>query len=538
MLADVGPEVLGPSEPDLAVAQDGAATVVWERGKEVSAASRPAAGAFGAAEPVTVHAADNAGPRVAVDRVGDATTVFELESGERVIASSTRAAGGKWSAPLTISEPLNVNVPSVAVDAAGDAAAIWEAFFEETGSGKMEEHIQVATRPAGDAAWGAPVTLTKTVSGLGEPGNQEVAIDGAGDAVVIWGRMHGAAETIESSQDRALAREWSPPIAISGPGKMEEAPQLAVNDAGSALVVWERQEPSGPELVEAAAGSAVAEAWQPARAVSSSTPGSEAREPAVSIDAQGDAAAVWADLQGGVYKAEAAGYDAAGPRIGSLSIPASGAVGQALSFSLASSDVWSPLSATTWSFGDGATATGSAVTHSFNAARSYTVLVSSADVLGNTTSASAAVTITGGPSRPALTGARLSHRTFRVGPKATAVSATRGRPAPLGTSFRFDLSEPAGVEIVFSRTAPGLRSGRKCLAPSSRLRRHRARRCTRTILVGKLSRAHEAQGADSIAFSGRIGRRALAPHSYEATLVASAGGLASAPVRLALTVVR
>jgi len=547
VIDELGLEELGQTEPDLAVAANGAATIVWLRKHDLAASSRPAGGGFCDPETVSEAAEQNSGPSVSLDAGDDATVVFELKSGMRVIASSTRPAGGKWSTPATISEPLNVNVPSVAVNARGDAVAVWEAFFEEVGAGTQEEHIQVATRPAGASAWGAPVTLTKTETGLGEPGNQEVAIDGEGDAVAIWGRMHGAnAETIETSQDHALGSSWSAPKTISGPGKMEEAPQIAVNDAGQAMIVWERQEPSGTEIVEASLGSATGVAWQPARSVSASTPGTEAREPDVAMDTHGDAAAVWTGLDGGFYIAEAAGFDGAGPVIGALSIPSSGTVGQALSLSLSATDVWSPLGVTAWSFGDGESASGTSVSHAYASAGTYTVSVTSTDVLGNTTSASASVTITGGgkaaPATPVLpaprlTGAHLTHTRFRVAKQPTAVSARTRRKLPLGTSFRFTLSEPANVQIVFTRSASGLRSGGHCVAPTPRLKHRRASHCTRTLTVGRLTRAHEGQGADSIAFSGRIGTHALAPRNYWARLTASANGLTSAPSKLALTIV-
>ncbi|HEY3759684.1 MAG TPA: PKD domain-containing protein [Solirubrobacteraceae bacterium] len=550
VIKELGMEELAPPDPDLAVAPNGAATIVWQRQHDVDAASRPAKGGFGSPETVSEAAVQDEGPRVALDAGGDATTVFELEAGERVIASSTRPAGGKWSSPTTISEPLNVNVPSVAVNARGDAVAVWEAFFEEMGAGTDEEHIQVATRPAGASAWSAPVTLTKSETGLGEPGNQEVAIDGEGDAVAIWGRMHGAnAETIETSQDHALGSSWSAPVTVSGPGKMEEAPQIAVNDAGHATIVWERQEASGTEIVEASSGSASGVAWQPSRAVSASTPGSEAKEPAVAMDAEGNAAAVWAGLDGGFYIAEAAGFDAAGPAIGALSIPSTGSVGQALSFSLSATDVWSALRATTWSFGDGQSASGTSVTHAYANAGAYTVTVTSTDVLGNTTSASASVAVGGGGigktapevlplTAPQLTGARLTHTRFRVAKQPTAVTASAHGKPPLGTGFHFTLNEAASVRIVFTRSAPGVRSDGRCVAPTrSRQQRH-ARRCTRTLSVGALIRAHENAGADSVAFSGHIGTHALAPGAYRATLTATANGLSSAPSKLALTIAR
>lgn len=549
VVEELGPEELGQSDPDLALASSGAATIVWARKGVLWGASRAPGGSFGAPEKVTEEEIDTSGPRVATDAPGDATVVFELKTGgERVIGSSTRpsGAGGKWSAPMPVSDPLAVNVPSVAVNARGDAVAVWEAFFEELGAGSMEEHIQVATRPAGASTWGTPVTLTKTKAGLGEPGNQEVAIDGQGDAVATWARMHGAkAETVETSQDHVLSPTWSGPLAVSGPGNMEEAPQIGVDEAGHAMIVWERQEPGGStEIVEASEGSATAGTWHPAEAASATATGSEAKEPDVALDGEGDAVGVWGALHSAVLLAEAAGFDAAGPAVGALSIPVSGTVGQSLAFSLSAADVWSPLGATTWFFGDGQSASGTSVAHAYAKAGSYDVTVITADVLGNATSVTAALRIAspasrgGPPLLPHLTGAHLTHTRFRVSKRATAISAAAHGKPPLGTIFQFTLSEAAAVQIVFTHPAKGLRSGRTCAAPTPKLRRRHARTCTRIVTVGRLRRAHEGKGRDGIAFSGRLGARALPPRSYAATLTATANGRSSAPAKLALTIVR
>jgi hypothetical protein len=132
---------------------------------------------------------------------------------------------------------------------------------------------------------------------------------------------------------------------------------------------------------------------------------------------------------------------------------------------------------------------------------------------------------------------RLTNKRFRVGRSSTATFA-RLRRAPVGTSFRFKLAAAATVKVTITRSAAGLRRGRRCVAPSAKLRRARARRCTRTIVVGVLTRANMRTGADRIAFSGRIGRRPLRPGAYRAVLRASNAAGRSAPVALTFLVVR
>jgi hypothetical protein len=139
------------------------------------------------------------------------------------------------------------------------------------------------------------------------------------------------------------------------------------------------------------------------------------------------------------------------------------------------------------------------------------------------------------PLPPTLSAARLTNKRFRVAKKDTALSAKK---APLGTIFRFALSAPSNLQIAITRSAPGLRHGRGCLAPTKKLRKAHAKHCTRTLKMGTLRRSGERAETDSVPFSGRLGHRPLAPGAYKAVLVASGPGGLSAPVALTFVIVR
>jgi hypothetical protein len=136
---------------------------------------------------------------------------------------------------------------------------------------------------------------------------------------------------------------------------------------------------------------------------------------------------------------------------------------------------------------------------------------------------------------PGLSSVTISNRRFRVGRNSTAVIARR---APTGTSFQFTLTAQAAVKIAITGSRGGMRRGRRCVAPSAKLRRAHARKCTRTIAVGTLRRLNLHVGTDAVSFSGRIGRRALNPGSYVAVLGASNAAGHSRKVALRFTVVR
>jgi hypothetical protein len=544
----LGTEPTMDARPDLAVNAAGEAVLVWMRlhstERAVESSARTLGGSWQKPETLSETPEDQHPAEVGIDAAGNATAVWEdKRTGEVLTTGATRPAGGKWQAPVSISKPGgNANEPRVAVDASGDAVAVWERF-------EGEELIEASAKPAG-AGWGESVALSKPESGKGEPAGQQVAIDDHGDAVAVWSRTNGGHDFIEASVGRAPSSTWQPPVAISGPGgNVEEGPAIGVDGNGNAVATWERLS-GGNEVIEAASGLAASGSWQPP--VQLSEGGQEAGEPQVALDSQGNAAAVWRRFDGKAsYLAEAAGLDAAGPQLNSPAIPVAGAVGQPLAFSTIPFDVWSAIGPTSWSFGDGSSASGTAVTHAYGAPGLYTATVTSSDVLGNATTASGSVSIAAPiatsiqrsvPSVPArvaltLTGARLSASRFRIAKMPTAIAAKA--KVPQGTSFRFTLSQAAKVKIEFTRSAKGLRAGGRCLAPSARLRSRHAKRCTRTLSAGPaLTRANERAGADSIAFSGRLGSKPLAPGAYEAILSASAAGLSSAPVKLSLTLVR
>ncbi|HEX5852508.1 MAG TPA: hypothetical protein VFY36_05395, partial [Solirubrobacteraceae bacterium] len=134
---------------------------------------------------------------------------------------------------------------------------------------------------------------------------------------------------------------------------------------------------------------------------------------------------------------------------------------------------------------------------------------------------------------PSLSHASLTNAQFKVGPTPTAIAAK----ASLGTSFKFTLAAPAKLTIAITHSASGVRRGKRCVA-ASRKRSSHGKRCSRSVKAGTLTRSNLQPGSNTIAFSGRIGRRALRPGRYKAILSAGNAKGKSKPVSIAFTVVR
>ena len=136
---------------------------------------------------------------------------------------------------------------------------------------------------------------------------------------------------------------------------------------------------------------------------------------------------------------------------------------------------------------------------------------------------------------PVFLAASLKPATFAVNLRGAREKpvATRARK---GTTFRFRLSEAARVVFAIQRARPGRRVKGRCVRPKPSNRRRP--KCTRFVATGRFAVTARA-GDNAKKFSGRIGRHALKPGRYRATLTATdAAGNKSAPKRLNFRIVR
>lgn len=117
---------------------------------------------------------------------------------------------------------------------------------------------------------------------------------------------------------------------------------------------------------------------------------------------------------------------------------------------------------------------------------------------------------------PGLTAFAATRKTFRVGPGATssngnATAAGRKKATPRGTTLTLMLNEAAKVKIEVLQRTTGRRVGKKCVKATKSNRKRK--KCTRLVAKGSFTRSAKA-GKSKIAWSGKIGRKALKPGKY------------------------
>jgi hypothetical protein len=520
--------------PRLSVDGQGDAVAVWQRfdGTHaiVQAAARQADAGFGAAQDLSAAGQDAFQPDVALDRQGDAIAIWERSDGTNfIVQTATRtAADAAWQTPQAVSAAgQNAFEPQVAVDGQGDATAIWV-----RADGK-NDIVQAAVRRAATASWETPQDLSAAGQNAISP---DVAVDGQGTAVAVWDRFDGSNDIVQAAV-RPAGAGFGAAQDLTAAGQDADLPRVTVDGRGDAIAVWER--PKGTDLiVQAATRTAADAAWQIPLDLSAA--GHSAFTPQVAVDGQGDAIAVWARSDGMNNIVQAAGHDGAGPLLQELSVPATGTAGAPVSFSVSPLDAWSALGVTSWSFGDGATATGAMLTHTFATPGTFTADVTATDALGNATSASRTITITpaAAPPRPpvataAVAGLRLSRAAFRAARSGPPIKAAS---AHTGTRVSYTLNVAARVRFTIQRARRGRRVNGRCITPTRANRKHSA--CIRFAAVrGSLSRNRLA-GNDRFTFTGRLPGRALRPGHYRLTATPTASGHTGSRTSASFTIVK
>ncbi|HEV3071671.1 MAG TPA: hypothetical protein VGY76_09655 [Solirubrobacteraceae bacterium] len=150
-----------------------------------------------------------------------------------------------------------------------------------------------ATIPACAVAapgWQGPIRVAETAEHT--YASTAVAMDAAGDTLVVWSQPVASYEVIEASW-RPAGGAFGAPVQLSRVGDKAHDPVVAMDPRGDATVVWLsfRIGSIGLEGIVEAASRPVGGAFGTAVALSSSE---ESGEPVVAMDAKGDATVAWA----------------------------------------------------------------------------------------------------------------------------------------------------------------------------------------------------------------------------------------------------
>ncbi len=230
-------------------------------------------------------------PKVVMDNEGNAIAVWYLDDGEKHDAwSSIYQPQIGWSEPElieNIESGAAVDV-ELAMDSSGNALAVWRQHIDTN----KFIYVNKYTKNEG---WGS----AEAISALTDQSyGAKVAVNASGEAIVAWYGNDGSAYSI-------YARNYSPEFGWGTETLLESntyranLPQVAINNSGNALVVWNqiREDNRGSQLW---ANSFTPESgWQGAVGVDT-TADWVYYDSAVALSENNTAIAVWTHVEGDV----------------------------------------------------------------------------------------------------------------------------------------------------------------------------------------------------------------------------------------------
>jgi len=228
------------TEPQVGIDSSANAVFTWKRSDGVNtrieAIARSAAGTLSAVQLLSLAGQNASTPQLAVvPSSGNAVfTWMRFDGTKNRTETRTRTAAGALSPVQPLSAPgENASQPQVGVDPAGNAVYAWTRFDGSSPGTGCCFRVQSRRRTAAGVL--SPIQF---VSPAGDhSGLPQIAVDSAGNAVIVW-RFDGANKRVEA-RTRTAAGALGPVQFLSLAGFNADVPQVAMNATGKALATWQ-----------------------------------------------------------------------------------------------------------------------------------------------------------------------------------------------------------------------------------------------------------------------------------------------------------
>ena len=234
---DLSPAGETGERPQVAVDPSGNATVVWSGFDGVHAAVHArridASGALGAVQDVSEPGEQGEDPQVDVDAAGNATIVWnQFNTPDGMARARRMTAAGVLEDPKDISSATESALePRLAVDPSGNAVVVWVSY---DGVGDIVRARRI------DAHGGLGATLDVSTQ-VEFAFRQQVALDPAGNAVIVW-QSNSGPDSVIRARPIDVANGFLPIVTLSGGGERAFSPQVAFDGSGRPTAAWLRSD--------------------------------------------------------------------------------------------------------------------------------------------------------------------------------------------------------------------------------------------------------------------------------------------------------
>ena len=277
--------------PQIALDGSGNAIAVWlqKDGAAIGSiygtvyANRYVAGSgWGAPEVIGSGSGNATFPDIAMNKNGDAIAGWgQKDNGTGIIsiyANRYRAGSGWGTATVIENDDTNADEPEIAVDSSGNAIALW------TESDGTNDSVH-ANRYAAGSGWGTAANIGIVTGGVD---HQDLAMDKNGNAIAVWDQSDGTVHRIYTNR-YAPGAGWGTAITLENEAGDAFRPKIAIDGSGNAIVVWDQQVGS---IAEIWAKRYTSGSWDVDKTVISNSPLIEAKAE-IAMNEGGDAMVVW-----------------------------------------------------------------------------------------------------------------------------------------------------------------------------------------------------------------------------------------------------
>ena len=273
---------------------DGAVHNIWANRYNVTTSS------WETAEKIESMGGNAYSAQVAMDDNGNAIAVWQQYDGTvySLWASRYNATTLSWGTAAEIEgNSGSAYSVQIAMDGAGNVIAVWRQSADSV--------VSIwANRYSGTTlSWG---TAEPIDSSSGTAFIPQIAMDNAGNAIVVWQHSDGTEDAIWANRYNATTWSWGTAEQITTGGESVNSPQVAMNSAGNAILVWLQSDGTVDNLWSNRYNG-TSSSWGTAEKIENSS--GSASYPQIVIDGGGNAIAVWLQLDGTVDSLWSNRYD-------------------------------------------------------------------------------------------------------------------------------------------------------------------------------------------------------------------------------------
>jgi len=219
------------------------------------------------------------------------------------VSCVTPAVNRKWQtpAPLETSDAGTVEMPAIAMNGSGNAVLVWRRSLPNTSP------VWSSQYSASSKSWSAAAPVALNTSNVGLAADPEIAIDRNGNAVAVWEQYQNAVWGVWANQF-SPGTGWATAVRIDSVPGPSVHPWVTFDSGGNALAVWEQSDGTSYHIWSNTlpAGTAV---WHGSTQIDANT--GISGSPQICADGHGNVIAVWTQadtLAASIYQVRSSSY--------------------------------------------------------------------------------------------------------------------------------------------------------------------------------------------------------------------------------------